>query len=139
MTSLQRAATELHTLAERFIALSEAGLQACVESNDGALATALDARDLVSARFATVAGHVSALRRVMPRGQRADADAILAPVERVVRHAATLNGALLQRAADLRGDIGRQLDLLRRDAEAGKAYHARPAEARHALGLDETR
>lgn len=138
MTTLARSAAELRELVERFVALSEAGLQACDSRDDAALSTVLDARDLVSARFATVSGHVAALRRSLARDQRASADAALEPVHRAVRQATAINTALLQRASDLRVDIGRQLDLLRRDHEATSAYHqAEPG--RSSRGLDETR
>lgn len=138
MTTLARAAAELRELVDRFVALSEAGLQACASSDDAALATALDARDLVSARFATVSGHLAVMRRALPRDQRASADAALEPVHRGVRQAAAVNTVLLQRASDLRVDIGRQLDLLRRDHEAASAYHlAVPAQG--GRGFDETR
>jgi hypothetical protein len=136
MTTLAHAADELRELVERFTALSEAGLHACDGGDDAALSTVLDARDLVSARFATVSGQVAVMRRSLPRDQRTGADALLEPVHRAVRQAAAINAALLQRASDLRVDIGRQLDLLRRDHEATSAYAA-PARSGH--GLDETR
>ena len=138
MTTLARAAAELRELAERFVSLSEAGLQACDASDDAGLSTVLDARDLVSARFATVSGQIAVMRRTLPRDQRASAEAALEPVHRAVRHAAAVNAALLQRASDLRVDIGRQLDLLRRDHEATSAYH-HAAPAPSSRGLDETR
>jgi hypothetical protein len=129
MTTFARAATELRELADRFVALSEAGLQACASSDDVALSSALDARDLVSARFAVVSGQVAALRRALPLEQRTRADAALEPVTRAVQQASAINAVLLQRASDVRVDIGRQLDLLRRDHEATSAYHHAPGAA----------
>ncbi|MGQ0646089.1 MAG: hypothetical protein ACT4P7_00875 [Gemmatimonadaceae bacterium] len=132
MNALARGAIELRDLVERFSSLSESALRACASADAAALAGALDARDLVTARVAALAVRLAALRLALPPEQRTSADALLLPVQRAGQHAAALNAQLLERAGALRLDIGKQIDQLRRDTEASSAYQA--AGGRRASG-----
>jgi len=136
MTTLARGALELRDLVERFSSLSEDAVRACEDGDTVALAVALDARELVTSRLATLASQVQALRLGAPRAERAAVDALLAPVYAAAGHAATINATLLARADASRLEVGRQIDLLRRDREAASAYHA---TAPRPPGLDEVR
>ena len=136
MKELARGAFELRDLADRFVALSDLALRACANGDDVGLAAALDARELVTARFASQAAQLNAIMLSLPGEQRPGAQAVLHPVHRAVQQAAAVNATLLKRTGELRMEIGRQLDALRRDQEATTAYHAGPPRR---AGLNEVR
>lgn len=116
---------ELEALFTRFTALSEAGLRACGSGDDAALAAALDARDLVSARAESLVQAVAAARRAAgSKGARDAFDLALRPAQVAAAAAAVANAELERQAHAARTILGEQLDRLRHDDAARSAYTA---------------
>lgn len=117
-------AAELLQLMERFSALSECGIRACEAGDELALAAALDARDLLTPRFAVLARELAGARHmVQGHGVRERMDLLLAPVLRKADEARALNTSLAARAQVVRTAVGEQL---------GRLAHEETAHARYA-------
>lgn len=116
-------ASELHSVIERFNALSECAIRAVGAGDEIALAAALDARDLLTKRAGTLSAALSAAQRAAPDpSTRKAIDALLHPAQRSARTAASLNADLTARAQSARDDIRAQLDRLTHDDAARAAY-----------------
>ncbi len=122
MSALERGALELRDLLEHFISLSEAGVRDCLDGNSDSLAATLHARDLVANRVEQVTREMDALRSGASAESLASADRHLDAIQRAASQAASANTLLLERAQDLRVDLGRQIDQLRQEMGASAAY-----------------
>lgn len=115
MTDRRPDATTLLGLLERYVSLTEAGIKACEAEDPAALHLALDAREQVAAQAEPLVFAVSA-----------DPAFGTAPwarsIERAAAASVTANARLLAEAQDLRLGLGRQVDLLHREAGASMAY-----------------
>ena len=122
-SSAEVQAAELHSVIERFNALSECAIRAVGAGDEIALAAALDARDLLTKRVGTLSAALSAVRRAAPDLEtRKVIDALLHPAQCSAHTAASLNAHLTARAKSARDDIRAQLDRLTHDDAARAAY-----------------
>lgn len=118
-----RDAAELQELFERFISLSERAIVACATGDDVALATTLDARDIVASRASELTRAFDLARRVATTTAARDVlDQSLRPVRVAATTAQRLNDDLANHAQSLRTTLGEQLDRLRHDESARSAY-----------------
>jgi hypothetical protein len=106
-------------------------LRACDTGDDVALAAALDARDLLTRRFAPLLRDLNKARQGLGGDPRLEQDflRLLAPAERAAREARSLNATLEARTHDAREAIGVQLGRLSHDDSARAAYVAAGAAA----------
>lgn len=122
-SSAEVQAAELHSVIERFNALSECAIRAVGAGDEIALAAALDARDLLTKRAGTLSAALSAAQRAAPDlATRKLIDTLLHPAQRSAQTAASLNADLTARAQSARDDIRAQLDRLTHDDAARAAY-----------------
>jgi hypothetical protein len=118
-----RDAAELQELFERFASLSSHAIAACEAGDDAALASVLDARDIVASRASELTRAFALARRTATSRSALDTlDLALRPVRLAAATAESANGALMARARAVRTTLGEQLDRLRHDESARSAY-----------------
>ncbi len=116
-------AAELHSVIERFNALSEVAIRAVTSGDEIALAAALDARDLLTKRAASLTASLDASRRAATTSVRRDGiNKLLRPAQRSADAAVGLNAELMALAQSARDAIREQLDRLTHDDAARAAY-----------------
>ena len=121
--AVEEQAAELHSVIERFNALSECAIRAVSSGDEIALAATLDARDLLTKRAGVLSASLVAARRTAPNeSARAGIDVHLRPVQHSAHTAARLNVDLTTRAQAARDDIRSQLERLTHDDAARAAY-----------------
>ena len=114
-------AEQLREALERFAILSECAVRACEAQDADALAAAIDARELVTARLRNL---VVAAGSARSAGAAAPAARILQALEATVRAATDANELLVQRVSQSRDELARQLERVNQD-ETGLAGYAR--------------
>jgi hypothetical protein len=116
---------------QRFTVLSECAIRACDARDGDALAAAIDARELVTARLRQLGSLHSA---AAPRGESAAAREARAALAECARAAARANQDLVRRVGEARDDVARQLERLTHD-ETAVAGYARAMPRASALDL----
>lgn len=127
MNDVARQALDLRDLLERFASLSVGATRASVTHDTQALTAALDARELLIPRVAALSQALRQREHTLTPDERPRYDAIMRPVLRAWTQASDANAQLLSRTQNARTDVGRELDLVRQEADAASAYVAVPA------------
>lgn len=137
--SVARCVVDLEECLGRFTALSDDARHACSRGDAAALASVLDAREIITSQMAPLVVALEQQRRTLRRPDAVAAfDAAVRPLQLAAMLAGEHNALLAEQAQSARTTIAESIGRLQYDSAAQSAYTA-VAERDEASRLDFTR